>query len=44
MTLSILIDMNLTPDWVSLLESAGFQAIHWSSVGDPRAVDRTIMD
>jgi len=28
-----LIDMNLTPRWVQYLRSAGYEAIHWSSVG-----------
>ena len=44
MSLNILIDMNLSPDWVPLLEKAGWAAIHWSAVGDPKATDRTIMD
>lgn len=41
--MKILIDMNLSPLWVLVLEEAGFEAIHWSTVGDPRASDRTIM-
>jgi len=44
MSVSILIDMNLSPDWVPVLEGAGWRAVHWSTVGDPRAADRTIMD
>ena len=44
MSVKILIDMNLSPDWVTLLESEGWSAVHWSTVGDPRATDRTIMD
>ena len=36
--------MNLSPGWVAFLERNGWQAVHWSSVGDPRATDRTIMD
>ena len=39
----ILIDMNLSPDWVEVLRRSGFDAVHWSSVGDPRAQDRQIM-
>lgn len=42
--MKLLIDMNLSPEWVSVLESNGWEAMHWSSVGDPRASDRTIMD
>ena len=44
MSVKILIDMNLSPDWVTLLESEGWSAVQWSTVGDPRATDRTIMD
>ena len=44
MSVQVLIDMNLSPDWVPVLQQHGWQAIHWSSVGDPRASDRTIMD
>lgn len=39
----ILLDMNLSPLWVCVLEENGFEAVHWSTVGDPRATDRTIM-
>ncbi len=39
----LLVDVNLSPTWVSLLELEGWQAIHWSAVGDPRAPDHTIM-
>jgi predicted nuclease of predicted toxin-antitoxin system len=41
--MKILIDMNLSPDWVPVLENAGIEALHWSSVGDPRAIDSIIM-
>ena len=44
MNIRILIDMNLSPDWVPLLQGHGWPAVHWSTVGDPRATDRTIMD
>jgi predicted nuclease of predicted toxin-antitoxin system len=40
----ILIDMNLSPDWVSTLQAEGFDATHWSSVGDKRAPDSEIME
>jgi len=42
--MKILIDMNLSRAWVPALVEAGFEAIHWSQVGDPGASDRTIMD
>lgn len=35
--------MNLSPDWVPVLEATGFEAVHWSTVGDPRASDRAIL-
>ena len=44
MSVNILIDMNLSPDWVPVLLQHGWFAVHWSTVGDPRATDRTIMD
>ena len=40
----MLLDMNLSPDWVPVLQRHGLDAIHWSTVGDPRAPDRDIMD
>ncbi len=44
MSVKILIDMNLSPDWARVLERHGWSAVHWSAVGDPRATDRAIMD
>ena len=40
----VLLDMNLSPTWVGFLQREGFEAVHWSSVGDPRATDATIME
>src|SRR5438445_6606477 len=37
------VDMNLSPDWVTVLEKAGWETVHWSNVGDPRAADSEIM-
>ncbi len=42
--LKLLIDMNLSPDWAPALQEHGWQAVHWSTVGDPRASDKDIMD
>lgn len=42
--MKVLVDMNLSPSWIPLLERAGFEAVHWSAVGDPRAVDTIVMD
>ena len=43
MSLSIVVDMNLSVEWIPLLERAGWTAVHWSAIGDPRADDATIM-
>jgi predicted nuclease of predicted toxin-antitoxin system len=42
--MKLLIDMNLSPHWVEVFEQEGWQAFHWSAVGDPRARDLTIME
>src|SRR5215831_16049629 len=41
---SILVDMNLSPDWVAFLQQHNHTPVHWSSVGDIRALDPEIMD
>ncbi len=42
--MKILLDMNLSPDWEEFIKRGGWEAIHWLSVGDPRAADKTIME
>lgn len=42
--MKILIDMNLSPRWVSALAEMGIESIHWCDVGDPLAPDRDLMD
>ena len=42
--MKIVVDMNLSPTWVRFLRDAGFEAVHWSSVGSPRATDAVIME
>jgi len=42
--MKILIDMNLSPEWVQVFKKDNIESIHWSNVGDPRATDREIMD
>ena len=44
MSIRILIDMNLSPDWVDELSQHGWDAVHWSAIGDPRAMDREIIN
>ncbi len=41
--MKLLVDMNLSPDWVTALAQAGWEAVHWSKVGNPRAADSEIM-
>ena len=42
--MKLLIDMNLSPSWVSVLEQAGFKAVHWSKIGNHCARDTEIME
>ena len=35
--------MNLSPDWVRVFEGIGWEALHWSSVGEIHAPDTLIM-
>ncbi|MFL9828890.1 DUF5615 family PIN-like protein [Rhodoplanes sp. SY1] len=37
------VDMNLSPGWVQLLQQAGFQARHWSEVGPGNAPDEDVL-
>jgi predicted nuclease of predicted toxin-antitoxin system len=39
----LLVDMNLSTEWIPLLRAAGHEAVHWSEVGDPRAPDTALM-
>ncbi|NDC55149.1 MAG: hypothetical protein EBZ74_13005, partial [Planctomycetia bacterium] len=41
--MKLVIDMNLPPSWVQVLEAGGHDAVHWSSVGLPKASDRDIL-
>jgi predicted nuclease of predicted toxin-antitoxin system len=41
--MKLLIDMNLSPEGVTMLKQKGFEAIHWSAVGDPTAPDEDIL-
>lgn len=43
MSLKILIDMNLSPDWVTVFQQEGWFASHWSTIGNHKATDREIM-
>ena len=41
--MKILIDMNLSPDWVHKLTNHGWAAVHWSTIGKPDDDDKTLM-
>lgn len=41
--MKILVDMNLSPKWVDVLEEEVQVATHWSSVGAEDASDRVLM-
>jgi predicted nuclease of predicted toxin-antitoxin system len=42
--LNVLLDMNISPALAPALQVGGHQAIHWSSVGDPRAQDPVVLE
>ncbi|GHV52295.1 hypothetical protein FACS1894206_00810 [Deltaproteobacteria bacterium] len=42
--MKLLIDMNLSPRWTVYLAEAGIEAVHWSTIGAPDALDTEIMD
>jgi predicted nuclease of predicted toxin-antitoxin system len=42
--MKIMIDMNLSPSWVPLLESNGYTTTHWSQTGSASAPDSEIME
>ena len=42
--MKLLLDMNLSPLWVEALEEQGYEATHWSQVGDPGAPDRDLLE
>jgi predicted nuclease of predicted toxin-antitoxin system len=41
--MKLLVDMNLSPRWISFLADAGIESIHWSAVGASYAPDLEIM-
>jgi predicted nuclease of predicted toxin-antitoxin system len=43
MSVQLVIDVNLSPEWVTELAQHGWSAVHWSTIGDPRADDSVIM-
>jgi predicted nuclease of predicted toxin-antitoxin system len=41
--MKLLVDMNLSPTWISMLQAAGFEARHWSTIGAPTAPDDEVL-
>jgi len=39
----LLVDMNLSPDWVRLFRQSGFDALHWSDIGPATAADDEVL-
>src|SRR5438094_221345 len=39
----LLVGRNLSPTWVRFLEENGFEAVHWSTIGEPTATDAVVM-
>lgn len=41
--MKILLDMNISHEWVAVFRRQGWEAIHWSSIGDRTDSDKVIM-
>lgn len=41
--MNIVVDMNLSPDWIAKLLNEGHNARHWSEIGAMNAPDKEIM-
>jgi predicted nuclease of predicted toxin-antitoxin system len=41
--MKILIDMNLSPKWADVFGAEGWEAVHWSEIGEYGATDQAIM-
>lgn len=41
--MELLVDMNLSPRWVTLLADTGIEVLHWSEVGAANAPDSKII-
>jgi predicted nuclease of predicted toxin-antitoxin system len=41
--MKLIIDMNLSPNWVQVLKEGGIDAIHWSEIGAQDSPDATIL-
>ena len=41
--MKLLVDMNLSPDWVAEFQSRGVESVHWSDLGSASATDDEIL-
>ena len=41
--MKLLVDMNLSPRWVTALQAAGVEARHWSTIGVSTAPDEDVL-
>jgi predicted nuclease of predicted toxin-antitoxin system len=39
----LLVDMNLSPEWVRLFRQNGFDSLHWSDIGPATAADEEVL-
>jgi predicted nuclease of predicted toxin-antitoxin system len=43
MSVPLVVDMNLSVEWIDEFARHGWTAVHWPTIGDPRAEDSAIM-
>jgi predicted nuclease of predicted toxin-antitoxin system len=41
--MKFIVDMNLSPSWCEYLIAAGFEATHWSTLGEPDSPDSELV-
>ncbi|MEZ4674188.1 MAG: DUF5615 family PIN-like protein [Caldilineaceae bacterium] len=41
--MKILLDMNMSHQWVDVFQRQGWEAVHWSSIGNRTDSDQVIM-
>ncbi len=42
--MKVLLDVNLSPEWVEALTTCGHEAVYWTTVGAHDAADETILE
>jgi predicted nuclease of predicted toxin-antitoxin system len=42
--MKIIVDMNLSPSWVRVLQAHGWDSVHWSEVGEATASDHAVLN